>query len=147
MFIQNPGFTIAALAALALGIGANTAIFSVVNTVLLKPLSYPNADRIVQLQSFSLDSPDDRGSAASIPKFHVWQQQTSIFQEVAAYDFAGPGFNITGDRPEQIHGLHVTEGYFRLFGARVLLGRTFTPQDDAPNGGNVVVLSSGIWQR
>jgi putative ABC transport system permease protein len=147
MFIQNPGFTIAALAALALGIGANTAIFSVVNTVLLKPLSYPNADRIVQFQSFSLDSPDDRGNGASIPKFHVWQQQTSVFQEVAAYDFAGPGFNITGERPEQIHGLHVTEGYFRLFGARVLLGRTFTPQDDAPNGGNVVVLSYGIWQR
>jgi predicted permease len=144
MFVKNPGFTLAALAALALGIGANTAIFTVVNAVLLKPLSYPDADRIVQLLGVS---PDGRQIGASIPKFHVWQQQTSVFKEVAAFDFAGPGFNITGDRPEQVHGLHVTEGYFRLFGAPILLGRTFTPQEDSPNGGNVVVLSYGLWQR
>ncbi len=144
MFIQNPGFTIAAVAALALGIGANTAIFTVVNAVLLKPLAYPDADRIVELE---LTSPDGNNAIASIPKFHIWQQQTSVFKEVAAYDFAGPGFNITGERPEQVHGLHVTEGYFRLFGAPVLLGRTFTPQEDAPNGGSVVVLSYGLWQR
>jgi predicted permease len=144
MFIKNPGFTFAATAALALGIGANTAIFTVVNAVLLKPLSYPNADRIVQFLNIS---PDGRGSAASIPKFHIWQQQTNVFEQVAAYDFSGPGFNITGDRPEQVHGLHVTEGYFHLFGAPVLLGRTFTPQEDAPNGGHVVVLSYGLWQR
>jgi putative ABC transport system permease protein len=144
MFIKNPGFTIAAVAALALGIGANTAIFTVVNAVLLKPLSYPNADRIVQ---FMNTGPDGSWNGASITKFHNWQQQTSAFQEVAAYDHEGPGFNITGDRPEQIHGLHVTEGYFRLFGAPILLGRTFTPQEDAPNGGKVVVLSYGLWQR
>jgi predicted permease len=144
MFIKNPGFTIAAVAALALGIGANTAIFTVVNAVLLKPLSYPNADRIVQCLN---TAPEGNWSGASIPKFHIWQQQTRVFQEIAAYDFAGPGFNITGDRPEQIHGLHVTEGYFRLFGAPILLGRTFTPQEDAPNGGHVVVLSYGLWQR
>jgi predicted permease len=144
MFLKNPGFTIAAVAALALGIGANTAIFTVVNAILLKPLSYPDADRIVQLQS---TFPDGNGSAASITKFHNWQQQTTIFKEIAAYDFGGPGFNITGDRPEQVHGLHVTEGYFRLFGAPVRLGRTFTPQEDLPNGGKVVVLSYGLWQR
>ncbi len=144
MFLDNSGFTIAAVAALALGIGANTAIFTVVNAVLLKPLSYPDADRIVE---FFNVSPDGRGSGASIPEFHVWQQQTNVFQEVAAYDFAGPGFNITGERPEQVHGLHVTEGYFRLFGAPIMLGRSFTPQEDAPNGGNVVVLSYGLWQR
>jgi len=144
MFIKNPGFTIAAVAALALGIGSNTAIFTVVNTVLLKPLSYPNAERIVQFQS---TNPDGNNSSASITKFHVWQQQTSIFQEVAAYDFGGPGFNITGDKPEQVHGIHVTEGYFRLFGAPVMLGRTFTPQEDLPNGGKVVVLSYRLWQR
>ena len=144
MFIKNPGFTIAAVAALALGIGANTAIFTVVNAVLLKPLGYPDADRIVQFQNAE---PDGNWSGASITKFHNWQQQTSAFQEVAAYDFSGPGFNITGDRPEQVHGLHVTEGYFRLFGAPVMLGRTFTPQEDLPNGGKVVVLSYGLWQR
>ena len=60
---------------------------------------------------------------------------------------AGPGFNLTGDRPEQIHGIHVTEGYFRLFGAPVILGRTFTQREDSPNGGKVVVLSYGFWQR
>jgi putative ABC transport system permease protein len=144
MFIKAPAFTLAAVAALTLGIGANTAIFTVVSAVLLKPLSYPDADRIVE---FLLTSPSGNNPIGSIPKFHLWQQQTSIFQEVAAYDFAGPGFNITGDRAEQVHGLHVTEGYFRLFGAPVMLGRTFTPQEDLPGGGKVVVLSYGLWQR
>jgi putative ABC transport system permease protein len=144
LFLKSPGFTLAAVSALALGIGANTAIFTVVNAVLLKPLTYPDADRIVQIL---LTGPAGGGIAASIPKFHIWQQQTNIFKEVAAYDFAGPGFNITGDRAEQVHGLHVTEGYFRLFGAPVILGRTFTQQEDLPNGGKVVVLSYGLWQR
>ena len=144
MFIKNPGFTVAAVAALSLGIGTNTAIFTVVNAVLLKPLGYPDADRIVQ---FFTTFPDGNGDAASITKFHIWQQQTSAFKEIAAYDFAGPGFNITGERPEQVHGIHVTEGYFRLFGAPVLLGRTFTRQEDSPNGGKVVVISYGLWQR
>ncbi len=144
MFAKNPGFTIAAVAALALGIGTNTAIFTVVNAVLLKPLNYPDADRIVQ---FFTSYPDGNGNAASPTKFHIWQQQTSVFKEVAAYDFAGPGFNMTGERPELVHGIHVSEGYFRLFGAPVMLGRTFTPQEDAPNGGKVVVISYGLWQR
>ncbi|MGA7245251.1 MAG: ABC transporter permease [Terracidiphilus sp.] len=144
LFIKSPGFTIAAISALALGIGANTAIFTVVNAVLLKPLGYPDADRIVQIL---LTSPQGSGAGASIPKFQEWQKQTSIFKDVAAYDFAGPGFNITGDRPELIHGIHVSEGYFRVFGAPVMLGRTFTQQEDSPNGGHVVVLSYGLWQR
>jgi putative ABC transport system permease protein len=144
LFIKSPGFTVAAVSALALGIGANTAIFTVVNAVLLKPLSYPDAERIVE---FELTSPEGKDAIASIPKFQNWQQQTSVFKDVAAYDFAGPGFNITDDRPEQVHGLHVSESYFRVFGAPVLLGRTFTPQEDLPNGGKVVVLSYGLWQR
>jgi putative ABC transport system permease protein len=144
MFRSNPGFTFAAIAALALGIGINTAIFTVVDAVLLKPLTYPDADRIVQ---FLLTSPDGKGPGASIPKFHLWEQQTNVFQDVAAYDFGGPGFNLTGDRPEQVHGIHVTQAYFRLFGASPTLGRTFTAQEDSPNGGKVVVLSYGLWQR
>jgi len=76
MFIKNPGFTIAAVSALALGIGANTAIFTVVNAVLLKPLNYPDADRIVE---FLLTGPNGNGAIASIPKFHIWLQQTSEF--------------------------------------------------------------------
>jgi predicted permease len=148
MFFKNPGFTIAALAALALGIGANTAIFTVVNTVLLKPLTYPEADRMVEF----FHNPASGGSLlannlASIPMFHLYERQTSVFQDVAAYDFTSPGFNLTGDRPEQLHGIHVSEAYFRLFGARAMLGRTFTPLEDSPNGGKVVVVSYGFWQR
>jgi putative ABC transport system permease protein len=144
LFFKSPGFTIAAVSALALGIGANTAIFTVVNAVLLKPLSYPDAERIVQCE---LTSPDGNFPGASIPKFQTWQQQTNVFKDVGAYDFAGPGFNITGDRPELVHGIHVSEAYFRVFGAPVMLGRTFTQQEDVPNGGKVVVISYGLWQR
>jgi predicted permease len=144
MFAKNPGFTLAALAALALGIGANTAIFTVVNTVLLKPLTYPQPDRMVQ---FLNTSPQGNGAVASVINFHSWQQQANVFQDVAAYDFGGPGYNLTGDHPEQVHGIHVTERYFALFGAPVMLGRTFTPQEDSPNGGKVVVISYGLWQR
>jgi putative ABC transport system permease protein len=144
LFLKSPGFSIAAVSALALGIGANTAIFTVVNTVLLKPLAYPDADRIVQLEN---TSPNGNFSGASPTKFQNWRQQTSIFKDVGAYDFAGPGFNITGDRPELVHGIHVSEGWFRVFGAPVMLGRAFTPQEDSPNGGKVVVLSYGLWQR
>jgi putative ABC transport system permease protein len=145
MFAKNPGFLLAAVAALALGIGADTAIFSVVNAVILKPLIYPEADRIVQiLLTFR---GDQGGPGASVTKFHVWQEQTSVFQDAAAYDYSSKGMNLTGRVPEQVKGVHVTEAYFRLFGARMLLGRTFTPQEDLPHGGNVVVLSYGFWMR
>ena len=143
-FLKNPGFTAAAVAALALGIGANTAIFSVVNTVLLKPLTYPNADRMVD---FLAHISGIANNLHCIPEFHFFERQTNVFQEVAAYDNAGPGFNLTGRRPEQVHGIHVTEGYFRVYGAPVALGRTFTPQEDSPHSGKVVVLSYGLWQR
>jgi putative ABC transport system permease protein len=144
MFAKNPGFTIAAIAALALGIGANTAIFSVVNAVLLKPLTYPDADRMVD---FLAHTSGLANNLHNIPEFHFFQRQTSVFKEVVAYDNAGPGFNLTGGRPEQVHGIHVTEGYFRVYGAPLALGRTFTQQEDAPHGGKVVVLSYGLWQR
>ena len=144
MLIGSPAFTVTAIAALALGIGANTAIFTVVNTVLLKPLTYPEPDRMVQ---FMNTFPDGNGPAASPVNFNTWRAQTSVFQDVTAYDFGGPGFNLTGPVPEQVHGIHASEAYFRLFGAPVMLGRTFTPQEDSPNGGHVVVISYGFWQR
>ncbi|HEV2132909.1 MAG TPA: ABC transporter permease [Terracidiphilus sp.] len=144
MLVANPAFTLTAVAALALGIGANTAIFTVVDTVLLKPLTYPDAERIVR---FMNTSPNGRGASSSPVNFNLWRAQTSVFENVAAYDFGGPGFNLTGTVPEQVHGIHVSEGYFRLFGAPVLLGRTFTPQEDSPDGGHVVVISYGFWQR
>jgi putative ABC transport system permease protein len=145
LFSQNPGFTIAAVAALALGIGANTAIFSVVNTVLLKPLTYPDPNRIVQ---FLLTSPEGSGAAASVPKFASWTEQTAIFQDVSAYDFGGPGLNLTGGAfPEQVKGIHVTQDYFKLFGTPVERGRSFTEEEDRPNGPRVVVISDGLWRR
>jgi predicted permease len=144
VLIANPAFTVTAVAALALGIGANTAIFTVVDAVLLKPLSYPDPDRMVQLMN---TGPDGQWAAASPTKFNNWRAQTSVLQDVTAYDFGGPGFNLTGAVPEQIHGIHASEAYFRLFGAPVMLGRTFTPQEDSPNGGHVVVISYGLWQR
>jgi predicted permease len=142
---HNPSFTLSAIAALALGIGANTAIFSVVNTVLLKPLAYPDADRMV---NFLAPSSEIASDLHNVPEFHFLQRQTKLFKEVVAFDNAGPGFNLTGgSRPEQVNGIHVTEGYFRMYGAPMTLGRTFTPQDDSLHGGNVVVLSYGLWQR
>src|ERR1700678_3095092 len=144
MFVKNPGFTIAAVAALALGIGANTAIFSVVNAVLLKPLTYPDAERMVD---FLAHTSGLANNLHNIPEFHFFQRQTSVFKEVVAYDNAGPGFNLTGGRPEQVHGIHVTEGYFRVYGAPIMLGRAFTPLEDSPHGGKAVVLSYGLWQR
>jgi len=143
MFVKNPGFTIAVVAALALGIGADTAIFSVVNAVLLKPLSYPEPDRIVQLLC---TGPGGEGPCGSATKLHIWQEQTSVFQDVAGYD-GGGGMNLTAAIPEQVHGVHVTEQYFRVFGAPFTLGRGFTPEEDRPHGGNVVVISNGLWKR
>ncbi|MGC1903119.1 MAG: ABC transporter permease [Candidatus Acidiferrum sp.] len=144
LFVRNPSFTITAVAVLALGIGANTAIFSVVNAVLLNPLTYPNANRMVD---FLAHSSGLANNLHSIPEFHLFQRQMNLFKEVVAYDNAGPGFNLTGGRPEQVHGIHVTEGYFRVYGAPVAVGRTFTPQEDLPHGGKSVVLSYGLWQR
>ena len=142
---QSPGFTATAIAVLALGIGANTAIFSVINAVLLMPLPYPDAGRIVILEN---TSPQGRGPAASVPKYNVWRRQTSVLEDVAAYNTGGPGINLSGsDRPEQVKGIHVSHEFFHLFGAPIALGRTFTAQEDSPHGGNFVVLSNGLWQR
>ncbi len=142
---QSPGFTAAAVAALALGIGANTAIFSVINTVLLKPLPFPDPERIVLLMN---SSPQGSGPAASVTKYNVWRRQTNVLEDVSAYDTGGPGLNVGGgDRPEQLKGIHVSYEFFHLFGARTVLGRTFTPEEDRPRGGKLAVLSHGVWQR
>jgi putative ABC transport system permease protein len=141
---RSPGFAATAIAALALGIGANTAIFSVVNAVLLQPLSYPQPDRLVALMRHF---PGGDSPATSIPKFIVWSEQTRVFQSITAYDFAGPGINLTGgDRPEQVKGIHASAGYFDVFGAPIALGRAYTPEEDRPGGRRVVVISSGLWR-
>jgi len=142
---RSPGFTLTAVWALALGIGANTAIFSVVNAVLLKPLPYPQPDRMVQLMN---STPQGNFAGASVPKYNIWRAQTQVLEDVAAYEEGGPGINMSsGDRPEQLRGIHVSYEFFPLFGAKVALGRSFSAAEDRPGGGNVVVLSNGLWQR
>ena len=145
MLRKNPGFTAVAVLTLALGIGANTAIFSVVNAVLLQPLPYPQPDRIVALERHFPSG--DSGPSVSIPKFMVWREQTQVFQAVAAYDIAGPGINLTGgDLPEQVKGIHASADYFAVFGAPLAAGRTYTPDEDRPGGPHVVVISNGLWR-
>jgi predicted permease len=139
----SPGFTLAAVAALALGIGANTAIFSVLNTVILEPLPYPDPERLVM---FLNTSPQGSGGGASPTKFNLWRRQTGAFQDVAAYRFSV--VNVTGgEDPEQVSSAIVSADFFRLFGATPAIGRTFTAQEDLPNGGAVVVLGNGFWRR
>jgi len=143
--LRSPGFTIAALAALTLGIGATTAIFSVINTVLLKPFTYPDTDRIVQ---FHLDTPSGPDAGGSPTRFNVLAAQTQTFQDVAAYEYDSSSLSLTGGPyPESVHAIHVTASYFHLFGAPLIEGRTFSAEEDRPNGGHVVVLSYGLWQR
>jgi putative ABC transport system permease protein len=141
---KSPAFTVIAILVIAVGIGVNTAVFSVINAVLLKPLTYPDPQALVQLMNTG-----PRGSfpGANIPKFNIWLHQSSVFQQVAAYDWGGAGMNLTGgDHPEQVQGIHVSAGYFALFGAPLAAGRTFTSAEDSPHGGNVVVLSYGLWK-
>jgi putative ABC transport system permease protein len=141
---HSPGFAATAIAVLALGIGASTAIFSVVNAVLLEPLPFPDSDRIVMLMN---SGPQGNFPAASVPKYNVWRRQTQVLSDIAAYDTGGPGINLSGDRPEQVKGIHASHEFFHLFGIGTVRGRTFTAEEDRPGGGKLVVLSEGLWQR
>ena len=143
MFRQSPSFTITALAALAFGIGANTAIFSVVNAVLFKPLPYPDPQNLVLMM---IQSPQGSGGACSPAKFIHYRAQTDVVQDVSA--FASSVMNFTGgDVPQQIVAGRVSVDYFRLLGAPVSLGRSFTQEEDLPNGPKAVVLSHGFWSK
>ncbi len=144
VMLKSPAFTAIAVAALALGIGANTAIFSVVNAVLLKPLPYPESGRIMALaRGFK----DGRGTSVSIPKFIAWRDN-DVFQAMAAYNGEGPGMNLGGsDHPEQVRGIHASLDYFRVFGAAPVIGRTFNADEDRPGGARVAVLSESLWER
>jgi putative ABC transport system permease protein len=142
---RNRGLLLAAITSISVGIGANTAIFSVINAVLLQPLSYPDATRIVRFRS---GDPGDNGPLVNVPAFALWKAQKDIFEDAAAYDDLGPALSLTSGRfPEQIQGKHVTANFFRLFGAKTVLGRTFTEAEDQENGGNWAVLSEGLWKR
>ncbi|HET9318514.1 MAG TPA: ABC transporter permease, partial [Bryobacteraceae bacterium] len=142
---KNPGFTAVAVAALALGIGANTAIFSVVNGVLLQPLPFKDSDRLVQIgrdyRQGGFNAP------TSIPKYMAWRQAGAAFDGMTAYDFVGPGLNIGGaDTPEQVKGIHVSAEFFTVFGAAPAIGHVFTTEEDRPGGPKLAVVSYGLWK-
>jgi predicted permease len=140
---SNPGFTAIAVAALALGIGANTAIFTVVNAVVLKPLPYPQPERLVRL---GREYPNGFGDSNSIPKYMTWRHN-DVFEAMTLYAGSGPAVNLgSGDRPNEVKAGSVSQGYFRVFGVTPFLGRGFTAEEDLPGGPPAVVLSYPVWQ-
>jgi putative ABC transport system permease protein len=144
MLLKNPGFTAVAVVTLALGIGANTAIFSVVNGVLLRPLPYPEPDRLVMIYGKVLDF--DRGGT-SYSDFLDWQrEQTQSLESNALYH--REDFNFTGaGEPEYLRGELVTADFFSVLGVKPRLGRTFTAQEERRGAGGVLILSHGFWKR
>jgi putative ABC transport system permease protein len=145
MLLKNPGFTLVAVLALALGIGANTAIFSVVNAVLLRPLPYENPGRLMQVWSTSAW----RGltaAPASYLNYRDWREQSQVFESMAAYTDASAAITYA-DVPEQINGVGATADLFKVLDAKPLMGRTFVPEDERAGGSHTVVLSYSLWQR
>jgi putative ABC transport system permease protein len=139
---RNPGFTMAAVATLALGIGANTAIFTVVHAVLLRPLPYPAPERLVRITETA------NGSLSSVapPNYLDWRAQAGVFEAMAAFD----GQEVTlhaGADPQRIPGYRVTAGFFPALGVAPVLGRAFREEDDRSGGGGSVVLGHGLWRR
>ena len=144
LLVKNPGFSIVAIAALALGIGANTGIFSVVDKVLLQPLPYPQPERLVQI---GRKFPNGEGSSNSVPKYMAWRNNQTVFSAMALYDQQGPGLNVSGsDRPEQVKGVHVSADFFKVFGVAPMRGRTFTKAEDLPNGPKAAIISEHLWE-
>jgi predicted permease len=144
MFLQTPSFTIVVIAALALGIGTNTAIFSVVNTVLLKPLAFTDPEKIVIFEN--LFKQGGRSPGASPNEYNFWRQQTRAFQDISAYAFNVA--NLTAESaPEQIQETRASANFFRLCGADVIRGRTYTAEEDFPKAPKTAVLAYGFWRR
>ena len=143
---KSPAFTLVAVFALALGIGANTAIFSVVNAVLLKPLPYRDPGQLTLLWGNVRRVKVER-RGASYPDFVDWRKQSKSFEDMAG--FTDVGFTLTGsDEPERMNGEYVSASYFSILGVSAIVGRTFLPgEDEVPMRDHVVILSEGLWQR
>ena len=142
---MNPGFAAVSVLALALGIGANAAIFSVVNAVMLRPLPYPDSHLL-----FAIVRQYPRGIAPTVNGNHVlyWRQHTKSFDAVGGYDVIGAGANLAGVAgPERVNSIRVTPEFFRAFGVSPVLGRGFTESEAQPNGPRVAVISDGLWKR
>lgn len=142
MLLKNPGFTLIAVLTLALGIGANTAIFSVVYGVLLKALPYPEPDRLVAIHGSSNKTPR---MAVAYPDYLDWRARQSTFTDLSARMPAGGV--LTGSEPERVTGRLVSASFFRTLGVQPHVGRTFTEAEDRPGAERVMVLSYSLWQR
>ncbi len=146
ILLKKPAFTLIAALALALGIGANTAIFSVADAFLLKPLPIPNLNRLVMALEVGPHQRGDETSSVSPANFEDWKSQAKSFEILAAY--AWDNVNLTGEGdPEKIQGYDVTSDFFEAMGIHPLLGRTFLPDEETLGKDDVVVLSYGLWQR
>src|SRR6185503_15354829 len=143
---NNPGFTLIAVLTLSLGIGANTAIFSVVNAVVLRPLPFPKPEQIVIIRD-DLTGRQIEDVGLSVDELHDLQQRAGVFEEVSAVWPVDA--NLTGsDRPERIELLGVSPNYFRLLGANAQLGRVFGAEEEPAKGfAEGVVISDGLWKR
>jgi putative ABC transport system permease protein len=145
MLLKRPGFTLVAVITLALGIGANTTIFSFVNGILLRSLPYPQPERLVILDETALK----RGVTSmgvSYPNFLDWREQNRVFEDVAAYDTSSLALT-GGGEPEQLQGAVVSHGLLEILRVSPLLGRTFTEAEDRPKNDTIIILSYGLWQR
>ena len=146
MLRKNFAFTLIAIIALALGVGANASIFSVVNAVLLRPLPFAEADQLVMV--WERRPRQNRESNPVAPAdFLDWHQQNQSFSRMAAYSARAFNLTGTGAEPEQLTGQLVTNEFFQVLGAKAALGRTLLPEVDLPGGHRVAVLSYGLWQR
>jgi putative ABC transport system permease protein len=143
VLLKNPGFTLIAVATLALGIGANSAMFSVVNTVLFKPFSFRNPEQLVVLWERSLKENLPR-MVVSPPNFADWRNQNQVFEDVAAYRLQDFNVVTSGD-PEQVKGLRVSATMFSLLGVQPVLGRDFQPDEDQPGKPATVIISHEYW--
>jgi predicted permease len=140
---KNRGFAIVAVLILALGIGANTAIFSVLNGVLLNPLPFPNSDRIV---SMFQEKPDFPRGSISYPNFLDWRRETASFEAIAAYRWADG--SITGSGPaENAHAQRISATFLSILGVKTILGRNFTAGEDRRGANPTVLISEGLWKR
>ena len=146
MLRRNSGFTLVAVLTLALGIGANTAIFSVVRVVLLKALPYPRADRLVMVyEDVRLPNYQNRKNEPSPGNFSDWNSHNAVFDSMAAY--RNRSFNLTGEgEPARVEGELVTAAFFTTLQISPALGRAFAPEEDRPGGSHVVVISDGLWK-
>jgi putative ABC transport system permease protein len=142
LFGRSPGFTLTAIAALALGIGVNTAVFSVVNSVLFRPIAAPDPDNLFV---FGTVRPNGPPLGASITRYNTWRGLPDVFDDISAYRFGT--MDLTGvEAPRQVQMAQVSASYFRLFGLAAARGQTFSIDQDRPNAGHFVVLSDAFWR-